>query len=135
MKGRSLTLYVKSTKKAIGIEETGAWGYMGAPGMRGGTRIIRDYKVQRRIQYEYFLAEEQRRALNIIEILAREYGFELTIVDVAKHGSTRRLIEKRVKQMKVFPVLILDSGERVEGLMTRDSLRAFMSRNCTGKFL
>jgi hypothetical protein len=123
-------LYIKSSKKTVGIEETGAWGYVGGPGIRpGGARIIKDYKVQRKTRYEYLLTDEQRKATSIVENLAREYGFRLRIVDVGMQGSARRFVAKYAKRIKVFPTLFLDSGVRFEAAMTVDNLRAFMSKN------
>lgn len=92
-------------------------------------RLLRTYNVQREIEYEYTLSDEQRKVVRIVETLAREYGFKLLIVDVTKQSSAKRLLKKELRQIKVFPTLVLDSGERLQGFITRDSLRTAMSKN------
>jgi hypothetical protein len=125
-----LTLYIRSSKKATGIEERGGYAVQPTyayPAM--DPRLLRTYNVQREIEYEYTLSDEQRKVVRIVETLAREYGFKLLIVDVTKQSSAKRLLKKELRQIKVFPTLVLDSGERLQGFITRDSLRTAMSKN------
>lgn len=111
---RKVTLYVQSIKTLIGTEEWGRWGYVASPSVRpGGYRLVRDYKTYSEPKYERVLPEDQKKFVEIVKDIALKHGFDVEIVDVAK--------EKELK-IKVFPTLITDSGEKIEGNMPQEQV-------------
>lgn len=128
MKKRKVTLYLKSARILVGMEKWGRWTVKGAPGMRGGTRFIPDYQVYSEPKYESVLSNDQKSVVKMARELAYRYGFDLEIVDVMEENPLQRVIQEKIKSVKVFPTLITDSGDRIEGNISREQVRLLLSK-------
>ncbi|MGB9756735.1 MAG: hypothetical protein ACPLVJ_03015 [Candidatus Bathyarchaeales archaeon] len=128
MEKRKVTLYVRSVKTVVGAEKWGKWDYVGGPSVRGGYRLIRDYKVYSEPKYEFALPEGHEKVVEMTKQITPKYGFEVEVVDAAK--------EKGVK-IKVFPTLMIDSGEKIEGKISEKQIESFLAKLASiqkGKF-
>lgn len=114
MDRRKITLYVQSVKSVVGTETQGRWGYKVGPGIRGGYRLIKDYKQYSTIKYEWVLPEDQKSTVEMVKAIAHQYGVNVEIIDVAKS-------KKRAK-IKIFPTLVMDTGEKIEGSISKEQI-------------
>jgi len=119
VKGHRVTLYVKSVRTVVGTEEWGRWGFVGGAGARSGTRLLPDYKVYSEAKYESVLPDNQKKVVEMVEEIARKHGFEVEVVDVAK---------KKGLKIKTFPTLITDTGEKIEGDISKDQIESFLAK-------
>ena len=117
MESRKVTVYVQRVKKAAGAEQWGECGYTLAAGIRGGYRMIPDYKMHTEITYENVLPEDQERFLETVKAVASRLGFDVEIVDTGR----RRL------RIKKFPTLIADSGDKIEGIVSEEQVESFLA--------
>ncbi|MEM3616820.1 MAG: hypothetical protein QXJ31_02775 [Candidatus Bathyarchaeia archaeon] len=120
MDKRKIILYVQSAKKVAGTETWGRWGYTGGPGIRGGYRIVRDYKQYSETKYEWILPEDQKSVVEIVKAIAHQHGFDVEVVDVAK--------SKKKLKIKVFPTLVMDSGEKIEGVISKEQIIQLLTK-------
>jgi hypothetical protein len=118
VKRKKLTLYVRSVKTVVGTEKWGRWGHVGGPGVRGGYRILRDYKTYIKPKYGRILPEDQKQVVEMVEEFARKHGFELEVVDAAEHRTKIRV--------KNFPALVIDSEEKLEGDISEEQVEALL---------
>ncbi|MEM3549956.1 MAG: hypothetical protein QXN87_02755 [Candidatus Bathyarchaeia archaeon] len=128
MEERKLTLYVRSVKSAVDAEKWGRWDYVVGPSVRGGYRLIRDYKVYTEPKYEYSLPEDQEKIVEIARQIASKHGFKVQVIDVAKDNGAR---------IEVFPTLITDSGEKIEGPISEKQIESLIAKAASiqkGKF-
>lgn len=77
MEERKLKLYVRSVKSVVGAEKWGGWDYVAGPSVRGGYRLIRDYKVYTEPKYGYFLPEDQEKIVETARQVASKHGFKV----------------------------------------------------------
>jgi len=120
MNKRKVTLYVQSIKTLIGTEEWGQWGYVASPSIRpGGYRLVQDYKTYSEPKYERVLPEDQKKFVEIVKDIASKHGFDVEIVDVAK---------EKERKIKIFPTLITDSGEKIEGSMPQEQVELMLRK-------
>ena len=126
-------LYVRSTKTATGEEQVG--------GYREGVTMPRVqtkygpppmptpyYDIKTVVEYAYVLPEDQQRTVDDVKEFASKYGFDLTVVDLAKDTAFSRWKIEHSRKIKALPALVTDSGEIIEGAMTRDQIEAFLYR-------
>lgn len=131
MKVLKAILYVQSVKTEIGVDDRSHEGYVvQTMGGAGGSyspppRIFRDYKVYREKIYKNILPEDQKALVEMVNGVALQYGFELTVIDVAK--SSLHKVENRLKGMSTYPALVTDSGLKIEGDITEERIKAFFT--------
>ena len=129
MTNRKVTLYVKSVKTAIGTEKIGHREFVGGPSAKcGGYRAIPTYKVNSITRYNFVLPEDQERVVEIVRKIAPGYGFDIEIVDVTKENIIHRVLRKEVRKIKTFPTLISDSGEKIEGNITKEQVEFLLRK-------
>jgi hypothetical protein len=124
-------LYVRSAKTATGEEQVG--GYKegvtaGVPTKYGpvGSRPYSYCDLKTVVEYDYVLSEDQQRMVEDVKELASRYGFVLTVVDLAKDSAFSRWRIEHSNKIKTLPALETDSGEIMEGVMTREQIEAFL---------
>jgi len=118
MESRRVTVYVRSAKKAAGAEQWGEWGYVISPGLRGGYRLIPDYKTHSEVTYENILPEDQEKFVEMVKAVASRLSFDVEIVDCARRRGVR---------IKKFPTLVADSGEKIEGVVSEEQVESFLA--------
>jgi hypothetical protein len=80
------------------------------------------------VEYDYVLPEDQQRTVEDVKELASRYGFDLTVVDLAKDSAFLRWRIEHSKRIKTLPALVTSLGEIIEGAMTREQIEAFLYR-------
>lgn len=128
VKKRKVKLYLKGVKTVIGTEQWGRWGWVLSPGPRGGYRLLPDYKLYSRTKYESVLSNDHKRVVEIVEMIAHKHGFELEIIDVTKERILHRFKPKENREIKTFPTLIIDSGEKIEGKISEEQIELLLSK-------
>jgi hypothetical protein len=121
MDKRKITLYVQSSKEVVGVEAWGVWSYAGGPGIKGGYRFIKDYKRYSEPKCEWVLSEDQMKTIKMVEAIAQQHGFEVEIVDVAK--------SKKKPKIKVFLTVVMDTGEKIEGAISKEKIIQLLTKN------
>ena len=116
---RKITLYVQSTKSVAGTQE---FETIWTIGSFHGTRETPQVK------YAYVLSEEQEAIVTETQDICSEYGFELKIVDVTREGILHKTIHESIKGIDIFPALLSDSGRWIEGITSKDQVKAFLSK-------
>jgi hypothetical protein len=119
MESRKVTVYVQSVKKAAGAEQWGEWGYTLAAGIRGGYRLIPDYKMHTEVTYENVLPEDQEQFVEMVKAAASRLGFDVEVVDCARRRGLRT---------KKFPTLVTDSGDKIEGVVSEQQVESFLAK-------
>lgn len=76
----------------------------------------------------YFLSDDQARCQALVEEIARDRGYHLTVVDTERVGVIDRFVTEHLRGVQKFPVLISPLGRRLEGVeaFTDDELAAIM---------
>ena len=128
MTNRKVTVYVKSVKTAIGTEKVGHTQFAGGPGIRGGYRISPTYEIESITKYKFVLPEDQNEVVEIVEKIATRYGFDVEVVDVTKENILHRVLQEEVKKIKTFPMLVTDSGEKIEGNISKEQIKSVLSK-------
>lgn len=120
MSSVKVIVYVQSVKRVVGTEQWGGWDYVLCPSAKpGGYRLVPDYKTYKEPKYERALPENQEKFVEMVEAMAARLGFEVEIVDASRR---KRLgIEK-------FPVLAVNSGEKLEGAVSEEQVERFLSK-------
>ena len=111
-----IRLYVKSAKTITGIRE------------EEHARFREPHAVETEPEHDYVLAEDQQNVVELVEEIARRHSLDIEVVDVTKENVLRRAIQEERKKIKVFPALLADSGERIEGDITEEKAESFLSR-------
>jgi glutaredoxin len=125
---RKGTLYVKSAKTAIGTEKIDRQYFTAGPSPKvGGFRIIPKYEVESITKYNFVLPEDQSRVVEMVRKLAPKYGFDVEVVDVTKESIIHRVLQEEIKGIKTFPTLIIDSGEKIEGNISKEQIKSLLS--------
>jgi len=122
-----VTLYVRGVKTAIGTKEVGKWGFVLGAGVRGGYRLLPDFKVYSEAEFESVLPDDQKRVVDMVEAIAHKHGFEVEIIDVTKEGILHR-IGRRGLKVKIFPTLITGSGEKIEGKISKGQIEFLLTK-------
>ena len=130
MVNKKVTLYVKSTKTAIGTEKIDRHYFQAGPPVKvSGYRIIPKHEVESLTKYSFVLPEDQNRVVEMVEDIAPKYGFKAEVVDVTKENILHRVLQEEVKQIKTFPTLVTDSGEKIEGNISEEQIESLLSKN------
>jgi hypothetical protein len=104
-----------------GTQKWGRWRFVASPGVRpGGYRLIPDYKDYSEPKYENVLPDDQKNIVEMVKEIASRYGFDVEIVDVTKSEKGPRI--------KTFPALITDSGEKIEGSISKEQIESFFAK-------
>jgi hypothetical protein len=78
---------------------------------------------------EYELPEDQEEAVKMVRRIAFKFGLEVEVVDVGRENVLQREIQREREKIKIFPTLILSSGERIEGALTEGQVESLLSRS------
>jgi glutaredoxin len=129
VKNRKVTLFVKSIKTIIGTEETETRGLIsGGPGLRPGSfRISPKYGIETVPKYEFVLPEDQGKIVEMVEEIVDKLGFDVEIIDTSRENTLRREIQREIKKIRTFPTLVVDSGEKVEGEISKEQIELLLS--------
>jgi hypothetical protein len=80
-------------------------------------------------KYESILPEEQKKIVEIVEETTSKHGLELEVIDVTRENVFHRTIREELERIRSFPTLVLSSGERIEGRITKEQIESMLSRN------
>jgi len=127
VKKRKVRLYVRSVKTVIGTKEVGKWGFVLGAGVRGGYRLLPDFKVYSEAEFESVLPDDQKRVADMVEAVANKHGFEVEIIDVTKEKILYRM-SRRGPKIKIFPTLITDTGEKIEGKISEEQIESLLTK-------
>jgi hypothetical protein len=129
MQKRKVIMYVQSVKTVTGTEKIDRQYYAAGPSPKaGGYRIIPEYEVESITKYKFLLPEDQNRVVEMVREIAPKYGFEVEVFDVAKENIVHRVLQEEVKRIKTFPTLIIDSGEKIEGNITKEQFELLLKK-------
>jgi glutaredoxin len=128
MRNKKVTLYVKSIKTIIGTEKIDRQYFsVGPPVKVSGFRMIPKQEVDSITKYGFVIPEDQNRVVEMVREFAPKHGFDVEIVDVTKENILRRVLQEEIKRIKTFPTLITDSGEKIEGNISKEQIRSLLS--------
>jgi len=125
---RKVTIYVKSVKTAIRTEKIVHQKLIGGPGARGGYRVIPTYEVNSITKYDFVVPEDQNKIVETVREIAAKHGFEVEIVDITRENILHRVLQEEIKKIKIFPTLITDSGEKIEGKISKEQIKSLLSK-------
>ncbi len=112
-------LYVKSDKAVTGTVEI----------QRMYTRRpLYPSTTETRSRPECVLSEEQEAAIELVKNIASRYDLEIEIVDLGKENALRRLTQEARQKIRIFPTLMTDSGQRIEGNVTEEKVEFLLSQ-------
>ena len=100
----------------------------------GGRNVFReypDYKVYREDEYKSVLPKDQEAILDMLGEMSRIHKFDLTVIDVTKENFLRRLWHQRIKRISAFPTLVSDRGERIQGRISQEQVKALIRHRTT----
>ena len=114
----NIRLYVKSVKTVTGTVE-----------------IEREYTPRRRLpttaktepKHEYILPEDQQKTAEMVKGIASKFDVKVEVVDVARENVFRREMQKEQEKIRIFPTLIVSSGERIEGKISEQRVEELLS--------
>lgn len=125
-------MYVKGKRKLVGRDSRSGWAFtgqnlgMGANDNASGTVPRFDYKMYKEAEYKSVLPEDQQALLDMLAEMSRIYKFDLKVIDVTQEGCLRKFWQQRVKGIRTFPTLMSDSGERIQGQITPEQVKAII---------
>jgi len=131
-----ITLYVKSVRTVTGVYDvrpvTSVDDVMQrAQGIdRGVSSPFRGrtpYAV-RKPRREYVLPEDQQKTVEAVERIARAYGLEVEVLDVARENVLRRMLQEERERIKTFPTLAASSEQRLEGEIAEEQVKFLFSK-------
>jgi hypothetical protein len=76
---------------------------------------------------DFVLPDEQKRIVEMVKEIAYKLGLEVEVVDVAKENALHKVF-KREPKITTYPTLMTDSGEKIEGELTKEQIEPFLSR-------
>ena len=144
MTNKSATIYVKSKKVVVGetsVTEShlippsrGHPANVVSPRMRDAWDTVYDawdtvYETRTERKHDYVLADEQKAVLETVKRLCEKHGFELKIIDVTRENLVRRAVQEVIRKVKSFPILMTDSGRRLEGNVSEEQIELFLLRS------
>jgi DNA-binding Lrp family transcriptional regulator len=131
-KSRELAIYVQSKKVITSFYRPPTSQASGPAGVGLGT----DFRASTTTgddrvgagQEEFFLSDDQARALALAEEVATQRGYTLKVTDVGRAGLVERLVTEHLRNVQKFPVLVGWGGIRLEGpaMFTTDQLAEVM---------
>jgi len=115
-----LRLYIKSVKTVTGSVEVVS---------PSASLRLRWNSTINEAKVEYMLPENQETTREIIMEVASNYGLEVQVIDVGRENILHKAIQEERERIKVFPTLLFaESGERIEGEITEEQAKSFLSR-------
>lgn len=77
---------------------------------------------------QFFLSDDQARALALAEDIAKHRGYRIEVKDIARIGRLERIVTEHLRNVTNFPVLVSAEGHRLEGadLFTEERLCEMM---------
>ncbi|MGD0159592.1 MAG: hypothetical protein ABSB89_04775 [Candidatus Bathyarchaeia archaeon] len=147
----NIRLYVKSVKTVTGnieldlgyehvegaydrqvLDESGGYPY--GPygqtiGIDSADRPSHPPNVRTGPKEEYVLPDDQKETVKLVRRVASKLGLGVEVVDVARENVISREIQKQREKIRVFPTLIVSSGERIEGALTEEQVKSLLSRS------
>jgi predicted DsbA family dithiol-disulfide isomerase len=129
---------VKSVKTVTGTRETERETLLRKPlstpdrvkvegRIAAGTFRIRTFETETEPTHEFVLSEDQQKTADVVKEIASRYGLEVEVVDVARENVLHRAIQKEFEKIRIFPTLIVSSGEKIEGKVTKEQIESFLS--------
>ena len=112
-----VVLFVKSAKTVTGEHTEHVRRENYGPGV--------DFKI---VDYDFVLSEDQRRIVDLVKDLCRRHLISVEIVDVGRENILHTAIREERKKIEGFPALLADSGEKIEGNITREQAESFLSQ-------
>jgi hypothetical protein len=82
--------------------------------------------------YDYVLAEDTQKTVEMVRRLARVHGLEVEVLDVARENVLRRVLQEEREGIRAFPTLVAGSERRVEGEITEEQVESLFSRIAEG---
>ena len=130
-----IRIYVESVRRPVGTDQFAREFYRVDPltmpqsgaSVAGGHHIIQEHKVETVTSFKIALPEEQMKLVEMVESFASEHGFELEVIDMGRKNNLERRIQKKIKGIKTYPMLVTDAGHRIEGNITREQLESLLS--------
>jgi hypothetical protein len=113
-----IRLYLKSVKTVTGTVEVER-EYIPRPRLPPTVRT--------QPKHEYILPEDQQKATEMVKSIAYKYGLKVEVVDVTRENVFRREMQKEREKIRIFPTLIVSSGERIEGNITEQQVEELLS--------
>jgi hypothetical protein len=77
-------------------------------------------------QSKLILPEDQQKTVEIVDSIGRRFSSEIEVVDVAKKNFLRRALWSRFHEVKDFPTLIANTGQKLQGQMTEERVESFL---------
>jgi hypothetical protein len=111
-----LRLFVKSVKTITGTAEV------------THARLRESHAVEIEPMHDYVLAEDQQKVVEIVREVARRHNLGVEVVDLTRENILYRVIQEEREKIKVFPALVADSGEKIEGDISEEKAESFLSR-------
>jgi hypothetical protein len=135
LKKLRVTMYVKGVKTLVGEEDRSQWGYVVQTRSAGPYGAIEpgvypDLKVHKELVYKSVLPEDQKAVVELVRAAAEKYGFELEVIDANKENLVQQ-IEDKIRHIDAFPTLISSTGEKIEGNITEERIKALVSKLST----
>lgn len=106
-----LTLYVESRKAVTTFYRPNRPDIAGA-GNPGDVTPTNDPMVA---ESQFFLSDDQARAVALTEEVAQGRGYSVEVKDVARVGRLERIVTEHLRGVSNFPVLVAPDGRRLEG--------------------
>jgi hypothetical protein len=128
------TLYVRSVKSAKRNVEAGGYkqavtgGVPTREGVMQGAKTYSYYDSETVVEYDFALPEDQQRMVKDVTELSSQHGFVLRVVDLTKESAFSNWRFRHLKKIKTLPALVTDSGEIIEGVMTKEQIEALLSK-------
>ena len=132
MTRRIVTLYVESEKttetqkvgrtKAVGQNLGVAPGGMAPP-----PQVFLVYDVESETTDIFVLPDDQKKVIQTVAEVAHELGIRVKVVDVTRMNRLQRYMQKKVRGLKGFPTLMVDSGKKLESGFSKEEVERFLS--------
>ena len=116
MSHSGIRLYVKSVKVVTGTMQV------------QHVRLRESYPVETEPKHEFVLDEDQQKIVELVREIAVKHRLEVEVVDVTRENVLRRTIQEELERIKTFPTLVVDSGKKFEGEMTKEQVESVFSR-------
>jgi hypothetical protein len=137
---KKATLYVKSVKTVTGTESFERRAFLNKIGdypdrieiegkRMNGTFVMKAYQTETEPRYEFILPEDQQRVVEMVKEIASKHGLEVEVIDVSRENVLHRAMQREFENIKTFPTLIADSGEKLKGNFSQEQIESFLSES------
>lgn len=86
------------------------------------------YDVERITHFDYTLPEGEQQMMEDLKELSLKYDFKVEVVDLGKMNILSRSRLKHSKSIERLPAMVTDSGEIFEGVMTKQQIETYCSK-------